>query len=346
MPRRRTLLAAPLLVLPVALGGCAGPSTSGGASGGDDDVVQVLASFYPLQYLAEQVGGDLVSVSNLTPPASEPHDLELSPAQVRRVGEADLVVYLTGFQPAVDEAVTSRAPEHVVDAADVVELEENPGSVEHAADGSHAEDEHAHDEHADDEHAGEEHAEEEHAEEGDGHDHGALDPHFWLDPSRMIPVAHAVAEQLTAADPDNADTYAANAEALEQRLTALDGELAAGLEQCAGATLVTAHTAFGYLAERYGLEQVGISIDPESEPSPARLRAIGAIVESHGVETIFTETLTSPKVAETLASDLGVAADTLDPLEGLSDDATASGEDYESVMRANLAALQEGLSCS
>jgi zinc transport system substrate-binding protein len=163
----------------------------------------------------------------------------------------------------------------------------------------------------------------------------------------MVPLAHAVAEQLAAADPEHADEYAAGADALEQRLTALDDDISTGLEQCAGATMVTSHAAFGYLAERYGLEQVGVAgLDPEAEPSPARLREIGAIVESHDVDTIFTETLTSPKVAETLAEDLGVGTATLDPLEGLSDDAIASGGDYESVMRANLAALQEGLVCS
>jgi zinc transport system substrate-binding protein len=338
MPRRRALAAAPLLALPLALTGCAG-STAG--AGPETEGLQVLASFYPLQYVAEQVGGDLVAVQNLTPPSAEPHDLELSPAQVRRVGDADLVVYLTGFQPAVDEAVEARAPEHVVDAADVVTLEEAPGSVEHSAGGEHT------DQHAEDAHGEKEHAEEEHAEEGDGHDHGSRDPHFWLDPTHLVPVAHAVAEQLAAADPDNADAYAAGADALEERLTGLDAEIAAGLARCEGATLVTSHAAFGYLAERYGLEQVGIAaLDPEAEPSPARLREIGAIVGSHGVSTIFTETLTSPKVAETLAEDLGVATATLDPLEGISEEAAEAGEDYESVMRANAAALQEGLVCS
>jgi zinc transport system substrate-binding protein len=341
MTRRRALRGTTLLALPTVLSvaGCAMATEPGGGSTADG--VRVLASFYPLQYVAEQVGGDLVTVQNLTPPSAEPHDIELSPAQVRRVGDADLVVYLTGFQPAVDEAVEARAPEHVVDAADVVTLEEAPGSVEHSAAGEHTDEGHAEDAHTE-----EEHAEEEHEEEGDGHDHGSLDPHFWLDPTRLVPVAHAVAEQLAAADPDNADAYAAGADALERRLTSLDEELTGGLGQCTGSTLVTAHTAFGYLAERYGLEQVGISIDPESEPSPARLREIGAIVRSHHVETIFTETLTSPKVAETLARDLGVTTRTLDPLEGISEDAAAAGEDYESVMRANAAALQEGLVCS
>jgi zinc transport system substrate-binding protein len=317
-----------VLAATATLAGCSAQGSGGSA--GQSDGVTVLASFYPLQYVAQQIGGDLVTVDNLTPPAAEPHDLELSPAQVREIGTADLVVYLSGFQNAVDEGVEARAPEHVVDAAGPAGLVE------------HAEEEHA------EEHAGEtaeEHAE--HAEEGDGHDHGATDPHFWLDPSRLAAVGQAVADELAAVDPEHADEYAAGAQRLGQQLDELDQEFADGLAACQGATLVTSHAAFGYLADRYSLEQVGISeLDPEVEPSPARLREIGDIVEERGITTLFSETLVSPKVTETLADDLGVRTAVLDPLEGLSEEATAAGDDYVSVMRANLAELEEGLVCA
>jgi zinc transport system substrate-binding protein len=236
------------------------------------------------------------------------------------------VVYLSGFQNAVDEGVEARAPEHVIDAADAAGLVE------------HAEEQH------EEEHAGE--TEEEHAEHADEHDHGATDPHFWLDPSRLAAVGQAVADELAAMDPEHADEYAAGAQRLGQQLDELDQEFADGLAACQGATLVTSHAAFGYLADRYALEQVGISeLDPEVEPSPARLREIGDVVEERGVKTLYSETLVSPKVTETLASDLGVETAVLDPLEGLSDEATAAGDDYVSVMRANLAELEEGLVC-
>jgi zinc transport system substrate-binding protein len=334
MLRRRAALAAlPVLALPAVLAGC---STDDGAA---DGTLEVLASFYPLQYVAEQVGGDLVTVSNLTPPAAEPHDLELSPAQVREIGTADLVVYSSGFQTAVDEAVETQSPEHVVDTSDVVTLEQHPGTpTDEDATGDRLQED-------SDEHA------EEHAED-DGHDHadgaeGASDPHFWLDPTRLVEVGHAVAASLGEADPEHAAAYAENARALEKTLQGIDDDYSAGLEECASRTLVTSHEAFGYLAERYDLEQVGIvGLDPESEPSPARLREVGAIVEENGVSTIFTETLTSPKVAETLANDIGVTTAVLDPLEGLSEDAAAAGDDYVSVMQDNLAALTEGLQCS
>ncbi|SKC68454.1 metal ABC transporter solute-binding protein, Zn/Mn family [Krasilnikoviella flava] len=326
MLRRRAALAAlPALALPAVLAGC---STDDGAA---DGTLEVLASFYPLQYVAQQVGGDLVSVSNLTPPAAEPHDLELSPAQVREIGTADLVVYSSGFQTAVDEAVETQSPEHVVDTSDVVTLEQHPGTpTDEDATADQLEQDSG--EHAD-----------------DGHDHaeGATDPHFWLDPTRLVDVGHAVAASLGEADPEHAAAYAENARALEKTLQGIDADYSAGLEECASRTLVTSHEAFGYLAERYDLEQVGIvGLDPEAEPSPARLREVGAIVEENDVSTIFTETLTSPKVADTLANDIGVTTAVLDPLEGLSEDAAAAGDDYVSVMQDNLAALTEGLQCS
>ncbi|MFI6424372.1 metal ABC transporter substrate-binding protein [Promicromonospora sp. NPDC050880] len=306
------------------LAGCSAQGAGGTA--GESDGVTVLASFYPLQYVAQQIGGDLVTVDNLTPPAAEPHDLELSPAQVREIGTADLVVYLSGFQAAVDEGIEARAPEHVVDAADTAELVAHTGTEE----GHEGETAEEHAEHAEDE-----------------HDHGAADPHFWLDPSRLATVGQAVADELAAVDPEHAEEYADGALRLGQQLDALDQELADGLAACQGATLVTSHTAFGYLADRYALEQVGISeLDPEAEPSPARLRQIGDVVKENGVTTLFSETLVSPKVTETLADDLGVRTAVLDPLEGLSEDATAAGEDYVSVMRANLKALEEGLVCA
>lgn len=300
--RRLALLAA----LPLVMAGCA---TSSGA---DDGTVDVLASFYPLQFVAEQVGADRVKVDTLTPPGAEPHDVELSPAQVSRIDGADLVVYLSGFQAAVDDAVAQTSPEHVVDAATEATLRPE--------------------EHEDE-------SEEEHEE----HAHGDTDPHFWLDPSRMPSVVDDVAAALTELDPDGADTFAANAAALTQRFEDLDAAYETGLAQCDSRTFVTSHEAFGYLADRYDLHQVGISgIDPEAEPSPARLAEVSTIVRDEGVTTIFFETLVSPKVAETLADDLGVDTAVLDPIEGLAD----PDADYFSIAEANLDALRMALSCS
>jgi len=297
-----------LRALPVLAAACllltactAGTQTASGA--GTSGEVQVLASFYPLQYVSQKVGGDLVTVSSLTPPGAEPHDVELSPRQVRSVGETDLVVYLSGFQSAVDAAVTAREPAHVVDAADAVNLV--TGHV--------------------------------------GQETGAPDPHFWLDPQLLARLAEPVATALAEADPAHAVTYAANATALEAELGELDGEFSTGLATCERRVVVTSHEAFGYLADRYDLTIVGISgLDPEAEPSPARLKEIGDTVRAQGVTTIFGEQLVNPKVAQTLAADLGITSDVLDPVESLTD----ANSDYRGVMEKNLTALRAALACS
>ncbi|WP_066589459.1 metal ABC transporter substrate-binding protein [Cellulomonas timonensis] len=304
----------------LALTGCAASETAA------DAPLAVSASFYPLQFVAQEVGGDRVDVTSLTPPGAEPHDLELSPSQVNSLRSADLVVYLSGFQPAVDEAVATADPAHIVNAADVTTL------VPFSAEDVEEADEHGH----------EEHAGEEHHHADDGHDHGDLDPHFWLDPTLLAPVAEAVAAQLGELDPDGAQEFEANAAALTARLGELDSQYEQGLASCERHVFVTTHTAFGYLADRYGLEEVGISgIDPDAEPSPARLVEIRDVVEREGVTTIFFEALVSPKVAQTLAADLGIESAVLDPLEGVSGSQT-----YFSVAEDNLQALQTALACA
>jgi zinc transport system substrate-binding protein len=251
-------------------------------------------AFYPLQFVAERVGGDQVDVTNLTPPGGEPHALELSPHAVTQITGSDVVIYAAGMQAATDDAVASGDPARPVDAL--------------AAAGLPAD---------------------------------TPDPHFWLDPTLLAPVAEATADALADADPAHAEDYRERAADLVADLDVLDGELADGLAACSGATLVTSHEAFGYLADRYGLEQVGITgIDPEVEPSPARLREVAETVRATGVRTLFFGALTSPGVTATLAEDLGVATAVLDPLEGHDGD-----QDYLDVMRANLTALTEGLAC-
>ena len=170
----------------------------------------------------------------------------------------------------------------------------------------------------------------------------SADPHFWLDPVRMASAATLVGEKLAEADPANAETYKANAKALNEELTALGDDLVMKTSNCQVTTFVTAHTAFGYLADRTGLTQVGISgLDPESSPSPARLAEIGQIAKDQGVTTIFTEALIDPKVAQTLADDLGLSTAVLDPIESQTD----SSKDYAAVMNDNIAALTKANNC-
>ncbi|MFF4171937.1 metal ABC transporter substrate-binding protein [Streptomyces sp. NPDC001744] len=304
----------------VSLSAC---GTSDAAGKGSDDRLDVVASFYPLQYLAEQIGGGHVAVDTLTKPGVEPHDLELKPKQIGALGKADVILYLKGIQPAVDDAIAQADAKNTVDAATLTKLE---------AHGTGAGHEHGH-EHGD-EHAGEE-----------GHDHGSgadSDPHVWLDPVKYAEVAKGVGAALAKADPDHAADYAKNTDALVKKLDGLHTEFETGLKNTATRTFITTHSAFGYLAERYHLEQEGISgVDPDSEPSPARIKELQSVAARDKVSTVFFETLASDRTAKTLAGDTGLKTDVLDPLEGITD--KSRGADYLEVMRSNLAALKKAL---
>jgi zinc transport system substrate-binding protein len=160
----------------------------------------------------------------------------------------------------------------------------------------------------------------------------------------MVTYAKAVAEQLALARPAQAAAFRQRADTLAASLTTLDTEFRTGLARCDRTAFVTSHAAFGYLAERYGLEQVGITgLSPDAEPTPARLAEVQQVAKAKGVTTIFSETLASPALANALAKDLGLTTDVLDPLEGITD--RSRGTDYPAVMRSNLAALEKANGC-
>ncbi|MFG1669118.1 metal ABC transporter substrate-binding protein [Streptomyces sp. Y7] len=288
--------------------------SSDSAAAGNTDKFDVVASFYPMAFLAEQIGGSHVKVTSLTEPGQEPHDLEISAQQRAQLEDSDAALYLKGLQPSVDEAIGQAGLDTKIDAATLTALEDH-GDVEH-------------------DHAGEEaHSEEE------GH---ALDPHVWLDPVKYAEIAKGVGSAFEKADPDHAADYKKNTDALVKKLGELNTEFADGLKDTKSKVFFTNHSAFGYLAERYGLTQEAITgVDPDSEPSPARMKELQKEARADGVTTVFYETLVSDKTAKTLADDAGLKTDVLDPLEGITD--KSKGDDYFQVMEANLTALKTAL---
>lgn len=272
-------------LLLATLAGC------GAGSGSPSGTVEIVAGFYPLAFVAEQVGGPSVTVTNLASPGVEPHDLELTPKQAGDLEDADLAVYVEGFQPAVDDAVPDGKGFDVA-------------AVQPLLDG---------------------------------------DPHVWLDPARLSDIAIALGDRLAAIDPDHAPAFRVRARSLADELRRLDYEFATGLATCKRRELVVSHDAFGYLAARYRLEQVGIAgLEPDADPSPARIAEVSRYARQKGVTTVFFETLVSPAVAETVAREAGLRTAVLDPVEGL---APGTSDDYFSVMRRNLAALRTALGC-
>ncbi len=272
------------------------------------DQLTIVTASYPLQFLAERVAGETAVVVNLTSPGAEPHDLELTAQQLNQIARADVVVYQKGFQPAVDEAIAAVGPKAVVDVAAGITLAPAHG--------------------------------------GAGQERGvAADPHIWLDPNLMVTMARNVSEAVIAASPGEEQVISASTEELVADLTALDTAFDKGLTSCRRRVFVTSHEAFGYLARAYDLTQIPIAgLDPTVEPTAARIKEVQAMVNTHGITTIFFETLVSDAVARAIADDLDLKTDVLDPLEGII--ATSRGSDYLEVMESNLAALRTANECS
>jgi zinc transport system substrate-binding protein len=279
----------PVLILVAAAAGC-------GAGSGAKGKTTVVAAFYPLAWAAEQVGGPKVDVRNLTPPGAEPHDIELTPRDVGRLQEADVVLYLShGFQPAIEQAVDGAKGKRV-DALAGLGLRK-----------------------------------------GVGDEAGKSDPHVWLDPLLFARIVRRIGAVLGERAP---------AAKLARRVLVLDGEYRRGLAHCARRDFVTSHAAFGYLAARYHLHQIPITgIDPESEPSPQRLRNLIRLVRREHVTTVFFERLVSPRLAETVARDAGAKTAVLDPIEGLTSAEQAQGYTYITLMHRNLRELRSALGC-
>ena len=175
----------------------------------------------------------------------------------------------------------------------------------------------------------------------------ALDPHVWLDPLLMEDIVRQVQAALTKVDPKGAGTFAETRPRSSANSTPCTSGIRPDSAHCARDLIVTSHEAFGYLAQRYGLRQEGVAgLSPDAEPDAKRIAQLTDLVKKDGVTVIFTETLVSPRIADTLAREAGVTTDTLDPLEGLTDKAVAAGANYISIMDENLHKLQRALSCT
>jgi zinc transport system substrate-binding protein len=268
----------------------------------------VITSFYPLYYLTSQIAGDRADVRNLVPAGAEPHDWEPSARDVTDIQKAAVFVYNgAGLESWVSKTLdaTKSSKRVVVEATQGLPLAPPPAGAE-------------------------------------GGEYTS-DPHVWLDPTLAQAIATKIADGLTQADPAGKDLYARNLADLTARLAALDGKFKDGLRECARREIITSHAAFGYLAKRYGLEQIAVEgLAPDAEPTPARIAEVAKIARDRGATTIFFETLVSPNVAETIAKEAGAQTLTLDPLEGVKDEKTQT---YVTVMNDNLANLRTALGC-
>ena len=266
----------------------------------------VVATFYPLYEFSRQVAGDRAEVVSLVPPGVEPHDWEPSPQDLVLLRRARLVIY----NGAGIEPWVGKLLGDAATKPTAVNMTQGLPLMT-------------------------------------GTSGGPPDPHVWLDPVLAQAMVERIREALATSDPGGTSAYAERARAFQATLALLDQTYAAGLARCARREIVVSHAAFGYLAARYRLSVVPVmGLAPESEPSPAQLASIVRFARQKKVKYIFFETLVSPRLAETLAREVGARTLVLNPVEGITPEQARAGHGYVALMEENLKNLRVALDCS
>jgi zinc transport system substrate-binding protein len=317
-------LAAALILL-AALGqsGCAAPERPQPPS-----KPQVVASIYPVYYFASRIGGDKIDLVQLVPAGAEPHSWEPTPQDLQSLEQAQLFLYSGAGMEG-----------WVADLAEVLEQQQTKVlDVSHNLELMEAEEGHTH--------GGQPDHEESPSKEGHHEEEGShqYDPHVWMDPVMAGEMARNIAQALREIDRAHGEDYQANLAALEQELEQLDRTMTAELARCRQRKFIVTHAAFGYLAQRYGLEQLPVmGIDAGTEPTPTRLAQLADLARRNNIHTIFLEELVSPRTAQTLAAEINAQTDVLHPIGSLTPEEQEKGEDYFSLMYRNLEKLKGAL---
>lgn len=268
--------------------------------------LSVATSFYPLYFFAKEIAQDKADVKNITPAGAEPHDYEPTAQDIAGIERSDLLILNGDGLEAWGESIRKN-----IDPSHTTVVIAGEGLATKAA-------------------AGE-----------------VMDPHIWLSPMLAEKMVDRIMQGFIKADPKNRNAYRSNADRLKAQLADLDIAYKQGLSFCAEKNIITSHASFGYLAEAYGLKQVSITgFSPDAEPSSQQLADIVKFAKDNNVKYIFFESLVSPKLAETIATEVGAQTLVLDPLEGLNSEEIAAGKNYFSVMKDNLVNLETALACN
>jgi zinc transport system substrate-binding protein len=324
-----------VLLLVVVLSGCGGrPVSAPEPQVAAFSPIEVIATFYPVAFLTEQVGGERVEVVSLVPPGAEAHHWEPTARQMSLLQEAQVFVFNgAGMEPWVERVVQQPENQRLI----IVEASAGIQLLKYKEKGVQEKD-HGHKH-------GEKHQHQKQEDPLEGHHHhGEYDPHIWLDPVLAQKMAANIAAGLMQADPDGSSIYQKNLARLQERLADLHARFETALKGKEGQPIVTSHAAFGYLANRYGLVQVPImGLSPKAEPSPAQMARLVRLVREIGVKYVYSETLVNPRIAETLAKEVGAQVLILNPIEGLTHEEVLAEEDYFTIMEQNLINLKRGL---
>ncbi|MBS4174919.1 metal ABC transporter substrate-binding protein [Bacillus sp. FJAT-49736] len=293
------------------LAGCANSGNENRTKDSGNNKMKVVTTFYPMYEFTKNVAGDKANVQLLIPSNVEPHDWEPTPKDVANIQMAKLLVYnsasLETWVPNIQKSLGKSGPTFVAASNDIT-LMKGVGD-EDSTDGKEE-----------------------------------MDPHVWLSPALAQQEVKTITKALVKADPKNKSYYEKNSKDYINKLQVLDNKFRSELKDVKRNEIITQHAAFGYLAKEYNLKQVPIAgLSPDQEPSPAKLAELKKFAKKHDLKVIYYEELASPKVANTLAKEIGAKTKVLNTLEGLSKADQKKGMDYISVMEENLASLKQTL---
>jgi zinc transport system substrate-binding protein len=272
-----------------------------------DTTLSVVASFYPVYFFAQEVGGEKAHVVNITPTGGEPHDYEPTPQDIAAITHSRLLILVGGVEAWGEKIKQTLDPKktHVVSAGEGLmtqNVEEDGETI--------------------------------------------ADPHVWLSPVLAQKMVDAIVVGYISVDPANTAYYTQNGESLKTKLADLDMQFEQGLSSCERKDIITSHAAFGYLASAYQLHQVPIAgLSPDAEPSPKQLAEIATFAKNNNVKYVFFERLVSPKLSQTIAHEVGAENIQFDPLEGLTSEDVENGLNYITQMKQNLVNLKVALNC-
>ncbi|MED3691733.1 zinc ABC transporter substrate-binding protein [Peribacillus butanolivorans] len=313
---KKSVLLSLFLVTALFLSGCG--NSKGETTDTDKDILNVYTTVYPLQYFTEAIGGEYVNVETVYPPGTDEHSFDPSQKDIVKMAESDLFFYigynLEGFVTKA-EPILSKEGVTTVAVGETVHLDE---------------DEHAH--------------ENEHAHEEDGHDHGGVNPHLWLDPIYSIEMAKSIKDELTKQMPEQKGYFDSRFNELSEKLKALDEKFSTTIESGRTNKIIVSHSAYGYWEERYGLEQIGVTgLTSSNEPSQKKLGEIVTMADKENLHYVIFEQNISSKLTEIIQKEMGAKSLELHNLSVLTDKDIEAGEDYFSLMEKNIKTLQTAL---
>lgn len=276
--------------------------------------IKVYSSIYPLYDFAKKVGGELADVQVIVPDGVDPHSFEPSPKMLTQLQKADVFIYNgLGMEPWIEGVLEVLKNKEII----IIEAKEGLELIKY-------------DSHHDHQH--------QHQEDGD------YDPHIWLDPINAQKISEKIKDAFVEVDPQHIGNYEENYMTFRGELEGLDAAFREALKDVSQREILVSHSAFGYLAHRYNLQEISVAgVSPHEEPSPARLAELIKIAEEQNIHHVFFEVLANPKTAEILSQEANLQVFTLYNIEGLTEEQRQAGEDYLSLMYKNLENIKKAL---